>query len=239
VSIRHYLIAVTLICPSLAWAEAECRDVTDDAGKSVRYCKSATGQWLVNPSAVDYQEGKHFMEITPPQRDDGSVLLFGSMACSECYAERRNLEEFRKDNPTIKLTLVPVMWGFDSKRNLDYDAYARAELISGILGGTWPQQISDALGKFTKVLRSEADVRPLFLGLGCDAQLFDKAESSFAFQAQLRRAQQATRTFRIGTAPAYVVKGKYLVPLRYYDSNGTQLLNREKLTSVVAYLLDK
>jgi thiol:disulfide interchange protein DsbA len=62
-----------------------------------------------------------------------------------------------------------------------------------------------------KRLVSQDDQREFFVGLGVEANAFDKAYNSFSINSQLRQGNNKIVSYGIQGVPALIINGKYIV----------------------------
>src|ERR1700741_5147069 len=165
-----------------------------------------------------FKEGAHYTRITVPMQTMAppgytEIVMLSSLACGHCMSARDELANWVKDRPKYSVRFVPLTWGYDQKRDLDYDAYALVDLFCGEVPdkalAARVRNFSAALPR-DKRLRSPADVPQLLKAAGVDAESL-RILDVFALKASMRQAQQITLQSGAKEAPAYVVNGKYLV----------------------------
>ncbi len=180
--------------------------------------------------------GVNYKLLSPAQPTDVApgkveVIEFFWYGCPHCYALDPYLENWRKLKPSyIDFVRVPAMWG-DVQR-------AHAELFYTLqaLG-----RLDDLHTKVFDEIHQQRD--PLYApndasatqryqlrfaaANGITESEFTAAESSFAVQANLQRADDLERRERIESVPTIVINGKYVtdVGMAQGPENLIQLIN--------------
>jgi hypothetical protein len=84
-----------------------------------------------------YREGYHFSSLVPPQplkipAGSHQVVLFTSLACPGCMAERTQLTEWSASpwarSKSVIAVVQPLTGGFSPSSGFDYDAYALVDI---------------------------------------------------------------------------------------------------------------
>jgi thiol:disulfide interchange protein DsbA len=132
-------------------------------------------------------------------------------ACPHCYALEPYLTTWRKSKADyIEFVRVPVMWGPLHR------AHARLYYTLQALGrNDLDQKVFDAIQQQHNPLVGNTDEATLAAQLefakanGIDPEAFRKAYDSFGVAANLQRAEEVTRRYRVEGVPFIAVNGKY------------------------------
>ncbi len=169
------------------------------------------------PAADKWRPGEHYALLEnpqPPSVSSGKVEIneFFWYSCSHCYALDPVLEEWNgRKAAYIEFVRTPVVWGGPSDRQfarLYYilQALRRPELHSKVFDAIHLQGVTLFGPDETKVRAQQA----AFLGLfGITPAQFDAAYDSMSVVTNLRRAEQATRDFKVANVPTLIINGKF------------------------------
>jgi thiol:disulfide interchange protein DsbA len=133
-------------------------------------------------------------------------------ACPHCYALEPYLQAWRKTKPDyVEFVRVPVMWGpvhrahaqlyYTLKQlgrnDLDDKVFETLHQQENPLMGNSPEETFERQLQFAKQN-------------GIDPEMFRKAYSSFAVNADLVRADEITQRYHVEGVPLIVINGKYM-----------------------------
>ena len=163
--------------------------------------------------ASQFKEGVHYLRIVPTQPTqtaDAEVEVAEAFwyGCSHCYDLDPYLESWRKQGKPayVNLVRVPVIW--DDRTRMHARLFYTAELLNKL------DELHAAIFREINVnnmpLDTAESVEAFFISHGVDKNAFDKAFSSFAVEASLKRAATFNRRFAIESVPTVIVNGKYL-----------------------------
>lgn len=185
-------------------------------------------------TAQDYQAGKQYHKVEPPQPtttgDRIEVIEFFSYGCSHCFEFQPKLERWlQQAGKDIELVRVPVTFDRPSWALLAKAYYAEKAL--NVIG-----QIHDPLFAAIHVkdqhFGDEQELADFFAQHGVKRQTALDALNSFAVDVDLRRAKRMVRTYSVRGTPSIAVAGKYLVDPS--DTGG-----QEAMLEVVDFLINK
>ncbi len=176
-------------------------------------------QWYLDGTL--FKNGSDYMtygqpQSTPAPAGSVDVTLFSTLACEWCLNARSDFVKWRQRFPRMTARQMPLMWGYDEEKKIDYDAYARIDVFLDSLGD---QELAAKVRKLvhgsrgTAPLGRKLDVHNYLLAAGVDEAAL-KGLASFSVEAKLRQAQDALRQYRIDRAPTYVLNSRYIVPPR-------------------------
>lgn len=165
---------------------------------------------------VEWQEGKHYTLIEPPQAtttgDKVEVLEVFSYACPHCNEVAPMVAEMKKRLPaTAQFAMIPAQFGFEA-----WMTYARAFYTAQALGIL--DKSHDDMFRAIYVDK-KLDIRsPTFASLaefyskyGVSVEDFTATSRSFAVEARLKRNDALIKAYGVESTPNFIVNGKYLV----------------------------
>ena len=205
---------------TLADTVATGEQVTETADAGETADNSTTSQPLalriseMKPEpASQWKEGQHYIRLVPTQTTTAApgqvevteVFWYG---CPHCYALDQPLEIWRKNNKPayVSFVRVPVMWG------AVHHTHARIFYTAEMLGKLEElhSQIFQEIHQRNNPLDSTASIEAFFVGHGVAQADFQKAFSSFAVEASLKRAESLGLRYKIDSVPTFVINGKYI-----------------------------
>ncbi|HET8701974.1 MAG TPA: thiol:disulfide interchange protein DsbA/DsbL [Nitrococcus sp.] len=184
--------------------------------------------------AQDYQAGKQYHKVEPPQPTTTGnrieVIEFFSYACPHCFDFQPKLERWLQGaGKDIELVRVPVTFDRSSWALLAKAYYAEKAL-------NVVDKIHDPLFAAIHVkgqqFDNEQELADFFAQHGVDRQAALGALNSFTVDVDLRRAKRMVRTYGVRGTPSMAVAGKYLVDPS--DTGG-----QEEMLKVVDFLINK
>ncbi len=164
--------------------------------------------------ASSYELGKQFQVVrevaTPTDAKRVSVEEFFCFCCPHCYAVDPAIEAWRKQKaPDVDFSFVPNTLG-----RPDGDVQARAFYIAQALGveDKIHTPLFQAIHEQRQPMSTLPEVRDLFGSVaGVKPEDFDQLSSSFVVDANLRKAENESRSYGVASTPTIVVGGKYSV----------------------------
>lgn len=163
--------------------------------------------------ASPWQEGVHYLRLLPAQPTSAmpgqvevtEVFWYG---CPHCYSLDPYLENWRKNGKAayVSFVRVPVMWG--SVHQTHARLYYTTELLGRL--AELHMAIFQEIQKNNNPLASAERIENFFVSHGVSQADFQKAFSSFAVDASLKRAETLGRRYRVESVPLIVVNGKYV-----------------------------
>jgi len=164
-------------------------------------------------SSAQWKEGVNYTTLVPAQPTNAlpgqvevtEVFWYG---CSHCYALDSYLENWRKQGKAgyVSFVRVPVLWG--AIHRMHARLFYTAELLGKLdeLHSSIFREIQEAKAPLSSAQQIEA----FFTGHGVSQTDFQKAFSSLAVEASLKRAEGLGLRYRIESVPTIVVNGKYV-----------------------------
>jgi len=175
---------------------------------------SAVAQAPAPPAAADgapqFEAGKHYLPLTPAQPTSSDkievaeIFMFG---CPGCFAFEPHLREWLKSLPAdVSFVRIPAPW------NATADLHARAYYTAQTLGKTHEIEgpLFDEFHLKQNYLDTEPKLAAFFARFGVDETTFHNTFESFAVDAEVVRAADLVKRYRVPSTPTVVVNGKYL-----------------------------
>jgi thiol:disulfide interchange protein DsbA len=142
---------------------------------------------------------------TPGQIEVTEVFWYG---CPHCFALDPALENWRKTGkPTfVSFVRVPVMWG------PIHHTHARLFYTAELLGklDELHSQIFSEIHQRGNPLNTVTSIQSFFTSHGVSEADFQKAFSSFAVEASLKRAETLGLRYKVDSVPTFIINGKYV-----------------------------
>jgi thiol:disulfide interchange protein DsbA len=182
-------------------------------------------------SALAFEEGFEYQEITPPVPTDADgkveVVEMFFYGCPHCFRVEPVINKWEKTLPDfVKFTRVPAIFQ-DS-----WEPLARAFYTAETLGVL--DRINDPLFnaihiKRQKIFKKDA-IRAFFVSQGVDGKEFDKTYNSFQVANQINRSRDLSKRYKIQGVPAFIVNGKW-------RTNGTIAGSLQGIPAVLDFLI--
>lgn len=219
---RGFMIACALAAAAIA------------ATLSVRACaeqpaKTANAAPSVASPLSQWQEGTNYTLLPNPQAPavPGKVLVNEIFwyGCGHCYALDPLLESWKLKKPDyVEFVRIPVIWGSVHRQHahLFYtlQALGRTDLHSAVF---------DAIHMNGNLLAGSTDeeARALHFAFlkdhGVTEKAFNDAYDSPQVAANLKRAEELTKSFMISAVPTMIVNGKYSTGVSQAGGSGALL----------------
>jgi len=151
-------------------------------------------------------EGDDYEIVSPKASKEKEVYEFFSYACGACYSIEGVIQEFKKENPKVKVTHVPTDLG-----HAQWEIYVKAFYLGKLLkviDKSHPK-IFHMIHVEKKHFLKEKDLKKFFVGLGVDPDRYDKAEKSMALGLAIKKAKRLIRTYRVSGTPTLVANQRY------------------------------
>lgn len=166
------------------------------------------------PAALpQWKEGVNYTTLVPAQSTNAlpgqvevaEVFWYG---CPHCYALDPYLETWRKQGKAdyVSFARVPVMWG--AIHRIHARLFYTAELLGKL--DEFHSLIFREIHEAKNPLSSAEQIEAFFIAHGVAQADFQKAFSSFAVEASLKRAEALGLRYRIESVPTIIVNGKYV-----------------------------
>lgn len=164
--------------------------------------------------AGDWQEGKNYFLIEPPQAtttgDKVEVVEVFSYACPHCNEIAPMVADMKKRLPAnAQFVMLPAQFGFES-----WKTYARAFYTAQALGIL--DKSHEAMFKAIYVDKKLSGTSPTFASLadfysqyGVSAEEFTATSRSFAIETRLKRNDALITAYGVDSTPQFIVNGKY------------------------------
>lgn len=148
------------------------------------------------------------------------VCEFFMFWCIHCYEFESELDAWSEAQPDyVDLVRVPAL--FNSTARLQAQAFYTAEALGLI--DVMRQPFYEEIHVRGNPLATRQDIRQFFARFGVAEARFDEVFDSFGVQANLRRAEELNRRYRVSATPSLAVNGKYLTNSSMTGSNEAML----------------
>ncbi len=162
------------------------------------------------PASEQYQEGKQYELISPPQPTGNSatveVVEAFWYACPHCFHLEPTLEAWLKHKPA-DVTFIRMPAAFNPSWELLARAYYSAEEL-GVLDKIH-EPLFNAIHEKHEPMNTDQDVISFFTAHGVKEDDIRNAMSSFSVETKVRRAKQMGMRYGITGVPAFIINGKY------------------------------
>jgi thiol:disulfide interchange protein DsbA len=167
-------------------------------------------------SAADhpkFEEGKQYKKVSavqaPADKNRVEVAEFFWYGCPHCYAFDPPLRAWEKTKPAdVDFIRYPNSLGHP--QGLLHSRAFYTEMALGVFDVMHPA-LFDAIHKNNDPLTSEAQIAALFQRkAGIDADKFSGTFNGFVVDAQVRKAEELSRSYGVFSVPTVVVGGKYM-----------------------------
>ncbi|HAW2033353.1 TPA: thioredoxin domain-containing protein, partial [Escherichia coli] len=166
---------------------------------------------LPGQAAVTVTEGKQYTKLDNPVKDAPPVVEFFSFYCPACssfyspYQVSKNIEAKLPEGVKVEKYHASFM-GEMGKQLTEAWSIAKALGVEDKVEGP----LFEAVLKHRSV-KSEDDIKAVFVQAGVDAGEFDAARNSFMVKTLTARQEQAAEKFGLTGTPAFYVNGKYQI----------------------------
>ncbi len=247
----RYLMTVAALLLVAACMPAEESDpalesdlfLDPDAGNAVGFPAEPLSE-EVEPLPADvaelassqFQQSRHYRRLSPTQPtssgpDQVEVAMLFSYGCTPCRTLEADLaRSYPPAGRTARHSLVRIPLVAGDTGVLWARAWYTAVALGRVdeLHAAMYREVLDA----GRALDSEDELRALFTRTGVTAQAFDELFHSTRITADVRRAADLARRYRVSSAPAVVVNGRYVTTV---DMAG----GREATAQLVAELFTR
>lgn len=180
-------------------------------------------------------EGKEYARLSAPQPSDSAkieIIEFFWYGCFHCYMIEPYIETWAKKLPAdVHFRREHIIW----PTRPDLLPHAKIFYTFQAMGVENKYQLAafKAIQQDRLELRREDTLFEWVKKQGMDPNNFKAIYHSFAIQAQVSRAQDMVKRYRVDAVPAFIVNGKYLTsPAQVGKEDGT-------ITRVLDQLIDK
>ncbi len=161
-----------------------------------------------------YLEGVHYEVLPQVVRTANAnkieVNELFSYHCSHCYNFQSQVHAWRDSlADDVDFQRTHVVW------NSGMEVYARAYYSALTLDvfGLLHTAIFETIHLRKQAVRSEDDVRDLFVAQGVDGERFERTFNSFGITSMLNQGKARARAYRSKGTPEMVVNGKYRITM--------------------------
>jgi thiol:disulfide interchange protein DsbA len=146
-----------------------------------------------------------YQQMGPKGTTNPEILEFFNYGCPACYRMENFTQKYKKNHKNTKFTLVPV--GLNPSWKIYVKAYYLGSLLK-VLNKSHTAMFH-LLHVEKKIIKNDKELKAFFMMLGVDSSKYDKANKSFALNAQIRKSKQLARKYRIAGIPTFVANEKY------------------------------
>ena len=161
-----------------------------------------------------YLEGIHYEVLPQVVRTANAKKIevneLFSYHCSHCYNFQSQVHAWRDSlADDVDFQRTHVVW------NSGMEVYARAYYSALTLDvfGPLHTAIFETIHLRKQAVRSEDDVRDLFVAQGVDGERFERTFNSFGITSMLNQGKARARAYRSKGTPEMVVNGKYRITM--------------------------
>jgi len=202
----------TTVAEAVASAEQVTETETPEASEAAQPLALRIADIKPEP-ALQWKEGVNYLRVVPAQPTTAApgqievteVFWYG---CPHCYALDATLEAWRKNGKAnyVSFVRVPVMWA------TVHHTHARVFYTAELLGklDELHTQIFDEIHQRHDTLETPVAIEAFFTSHGVSQVDFQKAFSSFAVEASLKRAEALGLRYKVDSVPTFIVNGKYI-----------------------------
>ena len=182
---------------------------------------------LPGQAAVTVTEGKQYTKLDNPVKDAPPVVEFFSFYCPACsrfyspYQVSKNIEAKLPEGVKVEKYHASFM-GEMGKQLTEAWSIAKALGVEDKVEGP----LFEAVLKHRSV-KSEDDIKAVFVQAGVDAGEFDAARNSFMVKTLTARQEQAAEKFGLTGTPAFYVNGKYQIENNGIKDGSTEGYGKE------------
>lgn len=149
--------------------------------------------------------GKDYEIVAPKSITEPLVEEFFNYACGHCYGMEEFMSNLKKNNPSLKVKLIPVelrdAWKIYSKA---YFIGEKLNILDKSHGKIFYQ-----IHVEKKHFNSESDMKTFFLALGVTEKDYDDVANSYWLKTQLRSAKQYSFKNKVMATPSFLVNKRY------------------------------
>ena len=182
---------------------------------------------LPGQAAITVAEGKQYTKLDNPVKDAPPVVEFFSFYCPACssfyspYQVSKNIEAKLPEGVKVEKYHASFM-GAMGKQLTEAWSIAKALGVEDKVEGP----LFEAVLKHRSV-KSEDDIKAVFVQAGVDAGEFDAARNSFMVKTLTARQEQAAEKFGLTGTPAFYVNGKYQIENNGIKDGSTEGYGKE------------
>lgn len=190
-------------------------------------------------SAVEIREGKHYKVLSPERpvdtKDKIEVTEFFWYGCGHCFNLEPILKKWLKTMPKdVTFRRVPAVFPGRDGRPGSWAPLAGAYYALESMGllEKMHGEVFDAIHIDRTNLNDPKVLGDWLTAKGVDRQKFAEAQSSFAVQSKVARAQQLSGQYGFDGVPVIFVNGRY-------GLNSGEAGSHEEMTAILDQLIDK
>jgi len=177
----------------------------------------------VSAQSGQWQEGKHYFKIDPPQAtaqtDKVEVTEVFSYGCPACFSAAPKVKEIKaKLPPNVVMNYVPASWNQGEQWPLFQRAYFTAQVLGvaekaheDMFSAIWSNGPLAVVvnGKIKDPAPTLDDVAKFYEKYGVKATDFTGVANSFAINTKMKKADAFIKAVQVDSTPTFIVNGKY------------------------------
>ncbi|EJZ2266261.1 DsbA family protein [Escherichia albertii] len=178
-------------------------------------------------ASTTLKEGTEYIKLDNPVKEAPPVVEFFSFYCPACssfyspYQVSKNIEARLPEGVKVEKYHASFM-GAMGKQLTEAWSIAKALGVEDRVEGP----LFEAVLKHRSI-KSEDDIKAVFVKSGVDADEFDAARKSFMVKTLTARQEMAAEEFGLTGTPAFYVKGKYLIQNNGMKDGSTEGYGKE------------
>lgn len=182
---------------------------------------------LPGQASVTLQEGKQYTKLLSPVKDAPPVVEFFSFYCPACssfyspYQVSKNIQAQLPEGVKVEKYHASFM-GTMGKQLTEAWSVAKALGVEDKVEGP----LFEAVLKHRSV-KSEDDIKSVFVQAGVGAAEFDAARNSFMVKTMTARQEKAAEEFELTGTPSFYVNGKYQIKNNGIKDTSTEGYGKE------------
>nr|WP_251005965.1 DsbA family protein [Escherichia coli] len=182
---------------------------------------------LPGQATVTVTEGKQYTKLDNPVKEAPPVVEFFSFYCPACnsfyspYQVSKNIDEKLPEGVKVEKYHASFM-GAMGKQLTEAWSVAKALGVEDKVEGP----LFEAVLKHRSV-KSEDDIKAVFVQAGVDAGEFDAARNSFMVKTLTARQEKAAEEFGLTGTPTFYVNGKYQIKNNGIKDGSTEGYGKE------------
>lgn len=182
---------------------------------------------LPGQASVTLQEGKQYTKLVSPVKDAPPVVEFFSFYCPACssfyspYQVSKNIQAQLPEGVKVEKYHASFM-GTMGKQLTEAWSVAKALGVEDKVEGP----LFEAVLKHRSV-KSEDDIKSVFVQAGVGAAEFDAARNSFMVKTMTARQEKAAEEFELTGTPSFYVNGKYQIKNNGIKDTSTEGYGKE------------
>ncbi|EPW1928761.1 DsbA family protein [Escherichia coli] len=166
---------------------------------------------LPGQASVSLTEGEQYTKLTTSVKEAPPVVEFFSFYCPPCssfnspYQVSKHIEEKLPEGVKVEKYHSSFMGAMGKQLTVAWSVAKALDVESKVEG-----PLFEAVQKHRSI-KSEDDIKAIFVQAGVDAGEFDTAKNSFMVKILTTRQEKAAEEFGLTGTPVFYVNGKYQI----------------------------